>query len=65
MRMNENAQPCPLCDEPPHPGKPCYAQLKAEWKDKDIKRHIEKLSDMIPDHIYSARIKEGGLWGGV
>jgi hypothetical protein len=53
-------QPCPLCDEPPHPGKPCYAQLKAEWKDKDRKRHIEKLSDMIPDHIYSARIKEGG-----
>jgi hypothetical protein len=51
--------PCPLCAEPPHPGKPCYAQL-TEWKDKDRKRHIDQLSDMIPDHIYSVKIKEDG-----
>jgi hypothetical protein len=37
--------PCPLCAQPDHPGRPCYADLRIEWKRLEAEKMLRELPE--------------------
>jgi hypothetical protein len=53
--------PCPLCAQPDHPGKPCYAELRNEWKRQEAEKSIAEMLGGLPEwpEIQEMMIREG------